>query len=203
MARIERKRIQPQREKQNWPVPVIVLSGIALVGLAWLYAQSAPIRETMVPARPARMADLELPGGVNLSVPEGSLNFSLQQWLADTTDTAVPRRFAFDGLDFEANSAKLMPDSVATINSLVTILKAYPAVAVRLEIHSENGNDALPGKQLSLDRAIALRELMIRRGIDETRIDAEGYADENPFAANWTEEGRARNRRVELVVAQR
>lgn len=187
----------------NWPVPVIVLSGIALVGLAWLYAQSAPIRETMVPARAARMADLDLPGGVNLSVPEGSTNYRLQQWLADTTDATVPKRFAFHDLDFEADSAKLTPDSVATINSLVTILKAYPAVAVRLEIHSENSSDALAGKQLSFDRAITLRELIIRKGIEETRIDAEGYGDEIPGTANQTEEGRARNRRIELVVAER
>ncbi|HEY1268532.1 MAG TPA: OmpA family protein [Candidatus Binatia bacterium] len=203
MARNERRRTEPRRETQNWPVPVIVLSGIALVGLAWLYAQSAPILETMVPARAARMADLELPGGVNVSVPEGSLNYSLQQWLADTTDATVPKRFAFDDLDFEADSAKLTPDSVATINSLVTILQAYPAVAVRLEVHSENGSDALAGKQLSFDRAITLRELMIRRGIDETRIDAEAYADEKPVAASRTEEGRAENRRIELVVAER
>jgi K(+)-stimulated pyrophosphate-energized sodium pump len=203
MARSERRRTEPRRETQNWPVPVIVLSGIALVGLAWLYAQSAPILETMVPARAARMADLELPGGVNVSVPEGSLNYSLQQWLADTTDATVPKRFAFDDLDFEADSAKLTPDSVATINSLVTILQAYPAVAVRLEVHSENGSDALAGKQLSFDRAITLRELMIRRGIDETRIDAEAYADEKPVAASRTEEGRAENRRIELVVAER
>jgi outer membrane protein OmpA-like peptidoglycan-associated protein len=203
MAPNERRRTEPRRESQSWPVPVIVLSGIALVGLAWLYAQSAPILETMVPARAARMADVELPGGINLTVPEGSLNYSLQQWLADTTDATVPKRFDFDDLDFEADSAKLTPDSVATIDSLVTILKAYPAVAVRLEVHSETSGNALAGRQLSFDRAISVRELMIRKGIGETRIDAEAYADENAFAASGTEEGRARNRRIELVVAER
>ncbi|HKA32147.1 MAG TPA: OmpA family protein [Candidatus Binatia bacterium] len=199
---IEPKQNELERESRSWPVPVIVLSSIALVGLAWLYAQSAPIRETMVPARAARMADLELPGGVNLSVPEGSLNYNLQQWLADQTDAAVPKRFVFDNLDFEADSPKLTPDSVATINALVTILQAYPAVGIRLEIFTDNSGEAAPDKQLSLDRAIAVRELMIRRGIADTRIDAENYGYENPVASNRSEEDRARNH-LELVVAQR
>src|SRR5262249_3557601 len=117
---IEPKQNELERESRSWPVPVIVLSSIALVGLAWLYAQSAPIRETMVPARAARMADLELPGGVNLSVPEGSLNYNLQQWLADQTDAAVPNRFLIDDLDFGAHTAELTPDSVAAVNGLQT-----------------------------------------------------------------------------------
>ena len=67
---------------------------------------------------------------MKVSVPEGSFNYSLQQWLAGTTDTKVPKRCVFDNLNFETGSTKLTPESVPTVDSLVTILKAYPAVSL-------------------------------------------------------------------------
>ena len=55
------------------------------------------------------MTDLQLPGGVKVSVPEGSFNYSLHQWLAGTTDTTVPKRFVFDNLNFETGIHKAHP----------------------------------------------------------------------------------------------
>ena len=98
---------------------------------------------------------------MKVSVPEGSFNYSLHQWLAGTTDTTVPKRFVFDNLNFETGSTKLTPESVPTVDSLVVILKAYPAVAVRLEGHTDNTGDAAANKKLSLDRAIVVKEIMI------------------------------------------
>ena len=150
------------------------------------------------------MTDLQLPGGMKVSVPEGSFNYSLHQWLAGTTDTTVPKRFVFDNLNFETGSTtQLTPDSVPTVDSLVVILKAYPAVAVRLEGHTDSTGDAAANKKLSLDRAIVVKEIMIKGGIADARIGTDGYGQEKPIAPNETEEGRAKNRRTELVVEKR
>jgi OmpA-OmpF porin, OOP family len=196
--------IAPKRETPNWLIPAIVLGGIALATLAWLLSRPAAVREIPVAARPAaKMADLSLPGGMKVSVPEGSFNYSLHQWLAGTTDTTVPKRFVFDNLNFETGSTKLTPDSVPTVNSLVAILKAYPAVAVRLEGHTDNTGDAAANKKLSLDRAVVVKEIMITGGIADGRIGTDGYGEEKPIASNQTEEGRAKNRRTELIVAKR
>ena len=196
--------VEPKRETPSWFVPLLVLSGIVLAALTWLLSRPTPIRETTVASRPAaRMADVALPGGVKISVPEGSFNYSLNQWLAGTTDTTVPKRFVFDNLNFETGSTKLTPDSVPTVNSLVFILKAYPAVAVRLEGHTDNTGDAAANKKLSLDRAVAVKEIMIAGGIADARIGTDGYGEEKPIAPNGTEEGRAKNRRTELVVEKR
>ena len=146
---------------------------------------------------------MALPGGVKISVPEGSFNYSLNQWLAGTTDTAVPKRFVFDNLNFETGSTQLTPDSVPTVESLVVILKAYPNVAVSLEGHTDNTGDAGANKKLSLDRAVAVKGIMVKGGIAEARIGTDGYGEEKPIASNDTEEGRAKNRRTELVVAKR
>ena len=196
--------VEPKRETPSWLVPLLVLSGIVLAALTWLLSRPTPVRETTVASRAAvRMADVALPGGVKISVPEGSFNYSLNQWLAGTTDTTVPKRFVFDNLNFETGSTKLTPDSVPTVNSLVFILKAYPAVAVRLEGHTDNTGDAAANKKLSLDRAVAVKEIMIAGGIADARIGTDGYGEEKPIAPNGTEEGRAKNRRTELVVEKR
>ena len=196
--------VEPKRATPSWLVPLLILGGVVLVALAWLLNRPAPVREPTVAARPAvKMTDLQLPGGVKVSVPEGSFHYSLHQWLAGTTDTTVPKRFVFDNLNFETGSTQLTPDSVPTVDSLVVILKAYPAVAVRLEGHTDSTGDAAANKKLSLDRAIVVREIMIKGGIPEGHIGTDGYGQEKPIAPNETEEGRAKNRRTELVVEKR
>jgi outer membrane protein OmpA-like peptidoglycan-associated protein len=87
------------------------------------------------------MAELQLPGGMKISVPEGTFNFSVATWLASTTDTAVPKRFVFDNLNFETGSTTLTPESRPTVDSLGGILRAYPAVAVQLEGHTDSTGD--------------------------------------------------------------
>ena len=197
--------VEPKRERESWFVPLLVLSGIVLAALAWLLSRPTAVRETAVASRPAvKMTDVELPGGVKISLPEGSFNYSLNQWLAGTSDTAVPKRFVFDNLNFETGSTQLTPDSVSTVDSLVVIMKAYPTVAVRLEGYTDNTGDADANKKLSLDRAVAVKEMMVKDGIaDERIIGTDGYGQEKPIAPNDTEEGRAKNRRTELVVERR
>ena len=196
--------VELKRETPSWFMPLLILSGIVLVAVAWLLSRPTPTPEITVAARPAaKMTDLQLPGGVKISVPEGSFNYSLHQWLAGTSDTTVPKRFVFDNLNFETGSTKLTPESAPTVESLVVILKAYPGVAVRLEGHTDNTGDAAANKKLSLDRAVTVKEIMITGGIADGRIGTDGYGEEKPIAPNETEEGRAKNRRTELVVEKR
>ncbi len=196
--------VEPKRETPSWFMPLLILSGIVLVALAWLLSRRTPTPEITVATRPAaKMTDLQLPGGMKISVPEGSFNYSLHQWLAGTSDTTVPKRFVFDNLNFETGSTMLTPESAPTVESLVVILKAYPNVAVRLEGHTDSTGDADANRKLSLDRAIAVREIMITGGIADARIGTDGYGQEKPVAPNETEEGRAKNRRTELVVEKR
>ena len=196
---------EPKRETPPWLTPLLVLGAVVLVALAWLWGRPTAVRETTVASRPAgRMTDLALPGGMKISVPEGSFNYSLNQWLAGNSDTAVPKRFVFDNLNFETGSTRLTADSVPTVESLVVIMKAYPNVAVRLEGYTDNTGDADANKKLSLDRAVAVKAIMVKDGIAEVRIiGCDGYGQEKPIASNDTEEGRAKNRRTELVVERR
>jgi K(+)-stimulated pyrophosphate-energized sodium pump len=129
--------------------------------------------------------------------------YSVASWLANTTDTTVPKRFVFEELNFETGSTALTPESVDTVSSLVAVLKAYPAVSVTLEGHTDNTGDAAANKKLSLDRATAVKGLMVKGGVTESRITSEGYGQEKPVAPNDSEQGRAKNRRLEMVVVKR
>ena len=185
-------------DRQSWFAPLMIIGALLLGTLVWLGWPTASVREA---AR--KISEVQLPGGVRISVPEGSFNFSLANWLASTNDTVVPKRFVFNDLNFETDSTKLTPESVVTVNTLMTVLKAYPSVTVALEGHTDSTGDPSANKKLSLDRADAVKEVLVKGGIAESRITAAGYGEENPLASNDTAQGRAKNRRLELVVLKR
>ena len=146
------------------------------------------------------MTKISLPGGVDLSVPEGSFNFKLAQFLADAQDAAVPRTFVFDHLNFASASTQITPESQHTMEDLTAILKAYPAVNVRLEGHTDNVGAKEANKALSESRAVAIRMRLEASGITANRMETAGWGEERPIASNDTPEGRAQNRRLEMTV---
>jgi OmpA-OmpF porin, OOP family len=184
------------------------VAGLALVGvLAYLsWAPDLP-PEPLRPPAPAttapRVSSLPLPGGVSVSVEENSVHWHLARFLAGGDSKELPKSFILDKLNFESNSATLTPASEPTVNDLVAILKAYDWVTIALEGHTDSTGDAARNKQLSLDRANAVKEMMVRKGVAAERISTGGYGHERPIASNETEEGRTRNRRTELVVLKR
>jgi OmpA-OmpF porin, OOP family len=180
--------------RRAWVVPIIVLGVLLLGALVWLTAPGRTMR---------KLSELQLPGGVRISVPEGSFNVSLANWLASRTDTRVPRRFVFEDLNFEAGSTRLTSESLATVDALVIVLKAHPAVGVALEGYTDNTGDPVANRKLSSDRADIVKDLMVKGGIPESRITSAGYGQDRPIAPNDTAQGRARNRRLELVVVKR
>ena len=188
--------------RSDWLIPLAALAALALIWLGYMMWWAGPAREV---AREAtrKLAELQLPGGFKISVPEGAFNFSLATWLANTSDTAVPRRFVFDNLNFESGSTALTPESRPTVDALVAILKAYPAVSVGLVGYTDSTGDPAANKKLSLDRATAVKDLLVTGGVTDSRITTAGYGPENPIASNETEDGRAKNRRLELVVEKR
>ncbi len=146
---------------------------------------------------------ITLPGGASLSLEEGSLNYSLATYLASGSDSELPKRFVFDHLNFDTSSANITPESQATVSNLILILKAYPNAQVRLEGYTDNTGDPDANRKLSLDRATTVKNLLVQGGIDAGRIDAQGLGQDNPVGANDTDEGRAKNRRTELIVTKK
>ena len=102
---------------------------------------------------------------------------------------------------FDTNSTVLRPGLQSEINRVAGVLNQYPNTLVRVEGHTDNkGTDAY-NMDLSNRRALAVKNLLVQRGIADSRIEAVGYGETLPVATNDTEAGRQRNRRVEIKIA--
>lgn len=102
---------------------------------------------------------------------------------------------------FDTNSTVLRPGLQSEINRVAGVLNQYPNTLVRVEGHTDSkGTDAY-NMDLSNRRATAVKNLLVQRGIADSRVEAVGYGETLPVATNDTEAGRQRNRRVEIKIA--
>jgi outer membrane protein OmpA-like peptidoglycan-associated protein len=89
------------------------------------------------------------------------------------------------------------------VNDVAAILLAYPTAGVRIESYTDNVGEAESNLALSLSRSEAVKSLLVAKGVDGARLTTAGLGSENPIASNDTEEGRAKNRRTDIVVTSR
>ncbi|MBU1241062.1 OmpA family protein [Myxococcota bacterium] len=101
---------------------------------------------------------------------------------------------------FAYNRAKIKPKSFALLNEIAALLKARQTMTLRIEGHTDNRGGRSYNKRLSRKRARAVRKYLIAKGIDPSRMKAEGYGLTKPIADNKNSKGRAKNRRVEFVI---
>ena len=109
-------------------------------------------------------------------------------------------RFRFNNLTFAIGSANIDGATAAEVDNMAAILKAYPGVTITVEGHTDNTGDATENVQLSTARANAVKARLMGKGIAANRVMTKGYGSANPTADNGTEEGRAQNRRIEMVI---
>jgi K(+)-stimulated pyrophosphate-energized sodium pump len=86
---------------------------------------------------------------------------------------------------------------------MAQILKAFPAVNIKIGGYTDNTGSAQTNKKLSQDRADVVMAELVQLGIDKARLAAEGYGPEHPVASNDTEAGRAENRRIAVRVTKK
>ncbi|MCD9029064.1 OmpA family protein [Luteimonas sp. BDR2-5] len=102
-------------------------------------------------------------------------------------------------VNFAVDSADILADSQPQIAQVVELLQADPALSLSVEGHTDDTGDAAHNQSLSERRAAAVVAALAAAGIDAARLRSEGHGAARPVADNATDEGRARNRRVELV----
>ena len=103
---------------------------------------------------------------------------------------------------FDYNKAVLKPDGKSKLDALVESLKGVAVDVVIVVGHTDSvGSDAY-NQRLSLARADSVRKYLVSKGVGSQRIRTEGRGKSKPIADNSTEEGRARNRRVEIQVVE-
>lgn len=122
--------------------------------------------------------------------------------VATTTKSARGLVVNLPGISFDTGRATLKPDTRVTIGKLAGILLMIPDLNIRIEGYTDSTGKAETNRKLSTERARNVFGLLREQGIEETRMAFEGYGSENPVAPNDTADGRAKNRRVEIIVAE-
>lgn len=102
-------------------------------------------------------------------------------------------------INFDTGKATIRPDSRPIIEQIVKMMKAAPGLEISVEGHTDNVGDAKSNQTLSESRAAAVAAAIAAQGIEAKRLTTAGHGQDKPIADNSTEEGRAKNRRVELV----
>ncbi len=111
----------------------------------------------------------------------------------------VGQKIILRGVNFEFNSAKLLPQSKDTLDVVVAGLIANPEIHIEISGHTDNIGTVAANKKLSLARAESVKSYLVSKGINPDRIKTVGYGFERPIADNKTSEGRAKNRRIEFL----
>jgi len=100
---------------------------------------------------------------------------------------------------FETGKSAIQEESLPVVDQIFELLKSDPAIKISIEGHTDNVGDAATNKKLSTDRAKSVMDALVSKGIDKTRLSFVGWGQEKPVADNRTDEGRSKNRRVEIV----
>lgn len=145
-------------------------------------------------------------GGAGIGRMMDNQERDMRNALASSEAAAVSREgnllaVTFKGdVTFDTKSTVVRPGLTSEISRVASVLNQYPTTLVRVEGHTDSvGSDAY-NLDLSNRRANAVKNLLVQRGIADSRIDIVGYGKTMPVATNDTEAGRQKNRRVEIKI---
>lgn len=104
-----------------------------------------------------------------------------------------------DPVMFEGTTATIRSVSDEILDTVATILAEHPEVSLEVQAHTDSQGDDQANLELSNERAQAVVEYLLAKGVDASRLTARGYGETRPIESNRTSQGRAINRRVEFV----
>jgi outer membrane protein OmpA-like peptidoglycan-associated protein len=114
-------------------------------------------------------------------------------------EVKIGKRIVLEGITFKTGSAELAAESAAKLEDVFQTLRDNPDVEVEISGHTDNRGSRARNIDLSLSRADAVKTYLVNRGVEAHRIRTKGYGPDRPIAPNSTEDGRAKNRRIEFT----
>lgn len=105
-------------------------------------------------------------------------------------------------ISFDVGRSAIKPDFAQVLGQFAASLNANPGTHVAIVGHTDNTGSEASNQALSVERAIGARDFLVGRGVAWNRISTDGRGEREPIADNRTPEGRAKNRRVEMFVAE-
>lgn len=206
----------------KWLVPILVIAAALLAIYYFSKGCDQKVSEAPVTTEPSdsistataeelptdttlgRFSKFRLPNGVELNAPEYGIENKLNTWLKDESKVVDKTTwFNFDRLLFDTGKATLRAESQEQLRNMVEILKAYPAVELKIGGYTDNVGNPASNLKLSDERAKSVMNEMVTMGIASSRLNAEGYGEQFPVASNETDDGRAQNRRIAVRVTKK
>ncbi len=128
----------------------------------------------------------------------------LEAMKQEITSTDILTALNTDGhialyINFATGKSDILPESAPVVEQVAQMLQANPSLKVSVEGHTDNVGSPASNKILSENRAGAVMNACIAKGIEKSRMTSKGWGPDKAIADNSSEEGRARNRRVEIV----
>ncbi|UHQ56990.1 OmpA family protein [Microbulbifer sp. YPW16] len=128
------------------------------------------------------------------------LGSSMEQYLGNSSRD--PNREFRLRIEFQQDSAEVTSASAPDVQALATILTKNPELTIAIEGHTSSDGDENRNKALSQQRADAVKQMLVEKGIDESRITSMGMGSAKPLADNATEAGKQQNRRISVRVVK-
>ncbi|MBN1337003.1 MAG: OmpA family protein [Deltaproteobacteria bacterium] len=124
----------------------------------------------------------------------------LKQFQGCVPDAVKKFTGAIKGITFETGKANIRKTSYNTLDKAVAVMAQFPELKLAIEGHTDDRGDDAFNMKLSDDRANAVRDYLVNKGVDPARLKAQGFGETKPTAANKTATGRAENRRIEFTI---
>lgn len=118
----------------------------------------------------------------------------------DATGCLIAQVLILKNVNFEFDSAKLTPESMAILDQAAAALNKTPGKKVQVAGHTDSVGSNAYNQKLSQARAKTVRDYLVAQGVEAARMSSAGFGEEKPVADNSTDEGRSKNRRVELDI---
>lgn len=178
-------------KKRTWGPIALAAGGLAL---AALFAGRAYNRSHEQAAVPERTAETKVTGA---ELPNGDV---VVERLFEEKDG--PGKITLSDVTFDFATANVHTGK-DTIDKMATLMKKHPNSMLRIEGHTDSVGDDRANETLSFERAAAVKKELVSQGVDAKRIEVVGVGERHPVAPNDTEEGRAKNRRIDAVILKR
>jgi outer membrane protein OmpA-like peptidoglycan-associated protein len=133
-------------------------------------------------------------GTINMPNTKGMIQFDL------TLQYEPAKTYVLKDLLFDTGKSTIQKSSYQCIDDLAALLLNRKTMVVEISGHTDNVGNPVDNMKLSQDRANSVRNYLIKKGIEPTRITAVGYGDTKPVADNSTPQGKQMNRRTEVKI---
>lgn len=193
----ETRKFSSAQINQNYFNAVLKVKGKALDEKKTMFSASINGKEVYIQVHTAENSTNA--GSYNIEVLEVE---SMQQDIVLNMEESIEKdgKVALYGILFDVNKAVIKPESEKALQTVIDYLNAHPAVKIFIVGHTDNTGVFANNSKLSKDRALAVKNYLVTTGkINPSRLGSEGVASLCPVSTNTTEEGKALNRRVEIV----